>query len=749
MSAKEWVARLASRHKVLRRLWLRHAEECIRIYEAERAERHSFNILFSNTETILPVLYNSVPRPEVLRRGTNPARAVRQLDAAAAQAAERLLEFLIDTNLGEYESFESATEQAVRSMLVTGLGLTRVVAHGGKVCFSWTRYDRVLWGPGIKWQAVPWVAFGHDMTQQQFEESFPEFCQTDEYKQFRWDPEDSEQDSLLHKAGEEPTPVGPAVLVWEVWDAEARQTVFVCDRFQSLLRADPYPPALTGRFPCPEPLVFSLRAQEWCPIPPYQFYKRQAEELNTITLRIHRVVKAIKAKGIYNSNNPELQHLFEQDDDAILVPSESAVAFQEGLDKAIWFMPVQELVRTLETLYVAQQNCIQSIYQIMGISDIQRGATDPNETAMAQQIKSRWGGLRVQKLQRAVQGFCRDLLRIAFEMAVSYLSPADWRAITQLPYLTQGEAALLSSSPSSSLPSEQQAALGLPKWEELLELFASTFHRVFRIDIETNSTIELEAVEDRSEFNEFLAAFGQLMASIVPMVERGALPFEAVRVVLAEVARRYRFGRRVHDAIEFLEPPQAQPDPTIEAVRAEGEAREERLRAEGAKRLLEAEQTITALQREVQQLRLQVAEERAAGKVREVELKSNFASATAQQRESSQQRLARLRAELENARAGFMQKLEESVQQYAARITQVEELQAMQANKLAAVEQQQAAQTAQLEKLDAALAALLQATAQTQQALQEMLRLQAAPRVTEIVVDPATGRKSGVSRILQ
>lgn len=737
--AKGLLDLLRARRKVLARSWFDSARECLEIYECKDKDRVPFNILFSNTQTLLPTLYNSTPRPEVSRRYTDVAAQTRVVDVAVSKAAERLLEYLVDSNFGEYEGYSEATQDAVLSMLIAGLGQVRVryVELEGyqKVCFESVPYDRFLWSPGRRWSNVSWVAFGHDMARHDFEKTFPEFCRTDEYKDFKWETL-SEEEELRSGTSQEPQPVGPAILVWEVWHCPTRTVYFVCEQFSQYLHEEPYPTHLTGRFPCPRPLVFATQGHSWVPVPPYRFYERQAKELNEITRRIHRVVKAIRARGIYSGTNSALQQLVQEDDDAILVPSEDAAAFQDGIDKAIWFMPVDVLVRTLQELYVAQQNCIQSIYQIMGISDIQRGSTDPEETAKAQQIKNQWGSLRVKKLQRDVQVFCRDAFRTAFEFAVSYFSPATWKSITRLPYLLDAQRVELGQNPNP--PPEVQALLVLPTWEQVLQVFRSNFERTYRVDIETNSTVDLEATEDKLAISEFMAAFGQIISSFTPLVEAQAIPFEAVRVVLGEVARRFRFGRRVEEALEYLQPPQPPQPPMadlLKSMQAEMEARIERVRAEGAKRLLEAEQAISDREAQINQLRTQLAELKAEGKVREVELKSNFASATAQQRESAQKRISTAEQQAMEAKSNLL------LSRISEAMRQLEESKKVAAETANRTEEQQA-------QLLQALTTFVQAQQQTQEALQQLLRAQTATRETELIIGP-DGRKRSISRIVQ
>ena len=53
-----------------------------------------FNVVFSNTETMLPALYSQTPRPVVTRRFKDDDRIAQ----AAAKAGERMLAFLLKAN---------------------------------------------------------------------------------------------------------------------------------------------------------------------------------------------------------------------------------------------------------------------------------------------------------------------------------------------------------------------------------------------------------------------------------------------------------------------------------------------------------------------------------------------------------------------------------------------------------------------------------------------------------------------------
>jgi len=83
-------------------------QDIIDIYSGKRKDTVPFNILFSNVETLLPALFSQTPRPVVDRRFKDDD----PLGKAAAKAAQRMLEFLIDTNVEGYETFDDAITNA-------------------------------------------------------------------------------------------------------------------------------------------------------------------------------------------------------------------------------------------------------------------------------------------------------------------------------------------------------------------------------------------------------------------------------------------------------------------------------------------------------------------------------------------------------------------------------------------------------------------------------------------------------------
>jgi hypothetical protein len=272
-TAAEWLSALEKRRKRLEKDWLKDARDTLDVYDG--GDKVPFNILFSNTETLLPTLYNSTPRPEVARRYTQPKQSDRALDGAVAQCAERTLEYLSDSNDGEYETFDDAVKGAVMEALVPGQGQIRVryrVDEGYQaIYFEQVAYDRFLWGYARKWQDVPWVAFGHDLDKAGVEKQFPKFAKTKAFKDIDWTGLQEREGGDGHGVEEEQRKE-PTILVWEVHDG--KEISYVCDvvREEFLLQEAPEF-QLTTKWPCLEPLKIVKRSNNLTPKPPYLFYK--------------------------------------------------------------------------------------------------------------------------------------------------------------------------------------------------------------------------------------------------------------------------------------------------------------------------------------------------------------------------------------------------------------------------------------------------------------------------------------------
>src|SRR3990172_4134809 len=100
----------------------KEGQRVLDIYSGRKHKSTPFNILYSNTETLMPALFSQVPRPVVQRRFKDED----PLGKSAATAAQRALEFMLDTNVEGYETFEEGMQSATLDALLPGRGITSV-----------------------------------------------------------------------------------------------------------------------------------------------------------------------------------------------------------------------------------------------------------------------------------------------------------------------------------------------------------------------------------------------------------------------------------------------------------------------------------------------------------------------------------------------------------------------------------------------------------------------------------------------
>lgn len=564
---KRWIKELALAEKEERK-WRKAGQRVVSLYQQEKEKAEdgeaAFNILYSNTETMVPSLYSQTPTPDVRRRFSDKD----PVGKIAAEMLERGVSFALD-----HYDFDSAMELAVYDRQLPGRGVTRVryepitrsvsapatgeagvepAAPDGKappvdpntvgtdvpeeVVYEAVRCEHVNWmdfrrGPGRTWDEVDWIGFKHYPTKEENEEWFPGKDVPLTYTEEGEEKDTGAPDSDIFKRGE----------VWEIWDKSERKVKWVCEKYpDDLLRKDDDPLSLQNFWPIPRPLQGIRAPGSLVPVEPYRLYQNQADELDEITKRINSLIEVCQARGVAD---PTIAELWKMEDktDGELVPAENIAQFMSaggGLDNAVWMWPVEKIIVVLRELYVARDQIKQTIYEITGISDILRGDTQASETATAQSIKAQWGSLRLRRSQRDVQRYARDLIRIMAEIMAEKFQPQTLMLITGL-------------------------QLDEPTMMAVMEVLRSDAMRSYRVDIETDSTIQPDEEADKQAITELLSGITNYLAAMGPAVQQGYIPAEAAKAILLSAVRRFRLGREVEDALEEIGQQQQQVPPEM------------------------------------------------------------------------------------------------------------------------------------------------------------------------------------------
>lgn len=614
--ARRWKLELKLADK-RERDWRDKVKKIYDIYSPKDSSPNTFNILWSNTETMRHAVYNSLPQPVCRRRYSDED----PLGLQVGEVLTRALEFSQDT----YD-FNSDIQGDVLSMLLAGRAVSRVryiptiqksteldIQTSDKTMdvstpedasedymndeseessedssdtvdvednsefeeLGWeqvicqrVRYDdfRILCA-AKEWDEVTAIGFKHRLSREDLIEKFGESVGAKI-------PLDETEDVEIRKS--EDSDLFKTAEIWEIWDKEEKQVIWISKEFATPCKIQNDPLGLQGFFPCPRPIYAIENDQSLIPTPIYSQYEQQAKELNKISLRINKLIDALRNRGVYDATLSELSELMRSGDND-LVPSQNVTALLErgGLEKAIWMLPIQNAAMVLKELYAQRDHTKQIIYELTGISDIMRSASDPNETYGAQKIKTQWGTQRLQRMQSEVQRYVRDLLRLKAEIISEkfQIETLEQMTLVQLPHkaevmakmhqiMAQYQQQVMQAHMSGQQPPTPPQLPPMPvTWEDVIDNLRNDSARSYRIDIETDSTISSTQDSDMQSLRELLTGMSEIIQGFAPAVQAGAIPIEVVKSIMGVVVRRAKLGTTVEEAMNKMQQPAPQPDP--------------------------------------------------------------------------------------------------------------------------------------------------------------------------------------------
>jgi len=601
-----WMGRIQAREKFLKDHWYKNAEEALDLYEMSRDSQIAgnatpFNILYANTEVLAPALYSSKPVPEVISRKTKGSDIY-------TRAVTEFLTSVTDLNRPDIESLDDCITANVLSALVAGGAYTRIRVDpesGVPLWFESGTYSDIIWAEGKKWTKLPWIAFRHYMTKDEIVKKFSVPADKIQIES---------QEELDEKTSD--TNAKDSCCVYELWDKTELKVIFLCEYYEgNVLKSYDDPLKIAGFYPTPGLLQMVTRVRSLVPQTLYHYYKSQATELNIVTSRLTRILRCIKVRGLYDSNmGPEIESLFKESDgdtDNLLKSSTMPLDPNSSFEKRIWLLPIDKLIIVAKELYTAREEIKQVIFEITGLADIIRGASQASESATAQSLKEKWGSVRLKRMQRTVQNYIRDLYRLTVDIAVEF-PPEVWARMAQVElYVTEEEKAqsqqaaeqeqmLAQQPPQPGMPPPPQRPpdprLEQPSWEALLNTLRDDVGRVYLIDVESDSTLDESAMANQQQVSAYVTALGQLGPTLAPLVQLGPSGFGVAKELLLAVTKKFKFGREVQESIQMLQsPPPQQPgeDPTIKAKQ---EVEMEKLKGEKERNQMEHELALTKLQ---------------------------------------------------------------------------------------------------------------------------------------------------------
>lgn len=397
-------------------------------YDASAVYEKRTNILWSNTELLKSALFQGLGNPDVRRRFPKKGKdeKVTKQTALVMERAAAYSNDAFDT--------ESQIDNAIEDMVLPGRGVVWIVYDAliGKnpdtdedeVQQQTVRCEHVYWedfriSSGRKWSDVWWAARCHYYSRDDLTKYWPKHADKI--------PLNSQiQDTTADRKRDQDDTFKRAK-VWEIWDKSKRQRNWVAEDYLYVLDKEDDPYRLEHFWPCAEPLYGVKTTSSLVPVPEFCLYQDQANELDQVATRLSALIEALKRRGVYDagvegSDNQLSQLAYAKDNEFVPYRGFAAMMEKGGLKAVFQTEDLAPIVTAIEGLYKRAADLVQQIYEITGISDIMRGASDAAETAAAQQIKASFGSMRLQKRQRRVNRFIRELTRIKTEIIAEHFT---------------------------------------------------------------------------------------------------------------------------------------------------------------------------------------------------------------------------------------------------------------------------------------------------------------------------------------
>jgi len=540
------------------------------------ARDKEFSMFWANMEVVKPSIYAKAPVPVVVPKFLD-RRPVYQ---AASEMVERCA--IVAFDLGEINDLMKLVRDDL-AILDRGVVWCRNESGNGpgeyypyeKVCYDFKNRRDFLHSISRNWREVTWVAGASYLTRQEARKRFYKYS-GDAYQ---------EADYKVDRDAKE---VGGAdarerAKFWEVWDKKNRRVLWVSEGCEDILDEDDPHLHLRNFFPCPKPAYGTTQRGSLVPVPDVMQYKDQLKEINLLTGRIHALSDAVEVKGFYPAGGGEVADAVTtavkiKTPGVVMVPVSNWATFGGTKEVIIW-LPVEVIAQTILHLVTLRKQIIEDIYQIIGLSDIMRGSTNPMETLGAQQLKSQYGSTRIKDKQGELVRLARDLVEITIEIITEKFDPETMIEMsqTELPTNRQIEQQIRQimqqAQQAAMSPQGQQMMAQQPEQvqqiqaqvqaqveklskqatiDQVLTLVKDYRARAFTFDIETDSTIQADEQAEKQQRNEFTGVLAQLLPQIAQMVAAEPKTAEFCGEILKFATAPYRAGRAMEGAIDGL-----------------------------------------------------------------------------------------------------------------------------------------------------------------------------------------------------
>jgi hypothetical protein len=473
--------------------WEERAQSLTDRYADKRAmnsysDDRRLNIFWSNVQLLQPAYFANMPIPNITKRFSDSS----QVALDAAEVLKKAVDYEMDDPV-----IERTLNAVLKDRLLVGRGVARLdfssdmketpegqAVNNEDVVLKYVHWrDFLILGSPRNWDEVTAICFKSYVDEDQFNRRFE--GETGK-------PVGDDGESLTSNTEEYTAFKKGKVCIYEVWDKSENMVYWVSNEISKILDKSEPLIDVKGFFPCPRPLYATLTNDSLIPIPDFVFYQDQADEVDLLTTKINQTVGSLKVAGVYAGDSVEIKRLISSTSHNEMIPVKDFAMLQSngGVKGMIEWFPLKDILTALAEMFNTREKVINEIYQITGISDILRGQSDSRETATAQKIKSDFATLRLSQQQKNMASFCRDSIELMAEVIADIYSPETLTAI-----------------------SNTQVT------EEVINILRNDLLRSFVIDVEIDSTIEVNHDEVTQQRLNFIESAGQFLVTMLPIVQ--------------------------------------------------------------------------------------------------------------------------------------------------------------------------------------------------------------------------------------
>lgn len=508
-----WTKELQAAHRELEDFHT-EGDKIVSMYSNEKKSRSKkrFPLFNANVSILQNALFSRIPKPDVARREADPDDQVGRVAAVIVQRA-------LSTELDQNSDFRESMQNVIKDMLITGLGAgwVRYVAEEQQITDSedlgddgtasspviqdqrtvidYVYWKDLRWSPCRTWEECRWIGRRVYVDETEAEARFGARAE--------WLSFSTSKDNDNYGASNENDPqnnVEPQAAIWEIWDKESKKVFFICESCQTALDIQDDFLGLPDFFPTGKPLFAStVTTSKLIPIADFTVLRDQYTALNEVNARIDRLVKASRIAGVYDEAEPAVKALFEGTAEHQLIPVKNFAGFAEkgGLKGSMDIIPLENFTQNLQTLSAYREVLKQQIYELTGISDIVRGASNPYETAAAQGMKAQYASIRLQGLQTMVAEYITSLIKNKAFLMVKFYEPQR---------LMQR---------AGTLPQTDQQYVG-----PALQLLADQLTFSLKLEVSSDSLQQPNWAKEQQEKAQVMGAVSQFMQQAIPAVKQ-------------------------------------------------------------------------------------------------------------------------------------------------------------------------------------------------------------------------------------